>query len=168
MAYVVKSTVTEYARGSESYLDQARGLVLVIAVVAAVASLIVSGMVTKDSEYDDWAEEGLSPTWVAVGVGAFIQGWIVSVLLRAGADIVRLLKKQNGLEFSGDINRMLQSDVYSCSECGESFNESYFGECPRCKSKLDVFRCSSCGELLYGPDFCVCPRCKSKLDSDGS
>ncbi|MGB5107233.1 MAG: hypothetical protein WBP29_07890 [Candidatus Zixiibacteriota bacterium] len=136
MPKVVISSEPEYTGGSESRLLSASKIVLIVSSLAAIASLIISGIVTRDSSYDDWAENGLNWTWVALGCGILLQGWIVHVLLAAGADVLRLLKKQNGLEFTGEINEVHQTEVYKCSDCGAVLGSNSL-QCPGCKSKLE-------------------------------
>jgi DNA-directed RNA polymerase subunit RPC12/RpoP len=65
-------------------------------------------------------------TWAVVcciiAIVAFAQGCVVYTLFLAGAEIIRLLKKSNGLKFSGKISQptgLLDGVVaYWCSACG--------------------------------------------------
>jgi len=53
--------------------------------------------------------------WVALGIVSAIQGIACYVVLGAAADVIRLLKKLNGLPFVGDISK--PDEWYSCTKC---------------------------------------------------
>ena len=73
---------------------------------------------------------------------AFTQGALIGTLCKAGAEIIRLLKKSNGLKFSGEISQptdQLDGVVsYTCSACGAPV-------VPRAQTK-----CAKCG-AEFGP-----------------
>ncbi|MCO4320696.1 hypothetical protein [Aliidiomarina quisquiliarum] len=56
----------------------------------------------------------------------------------AGADILRLLKKQNGLPFGGHIPKTEPICTFTCSECSATVYESS-SSCPSCKAKFDLY-----------------------------
>jgi DNA-directed RNA polymerase subunit RPC12/RpoP len=79
-------------------------------------------------------------TWASVcflsAVVVFVQGAMIYTLCKAGAEIIRLLKKSNGLKFSGKISQPtgLLDDAlfYVCSACGASVHPAQM-------------RCTGCG-----------------------
>jgi hypothetical protein len=61
-------------------------------------------------------------TWAVVcgitAIVAFVQGSVIDLLFKAGAEIIRLLKKSNGLKFNGEISGPTFVVSYVCSACG--------------------------------------------------
>ena len=67
-----------------------------------------------------------------VAIAAYAQGCIVNTLFKAGAEIIRLLKKANELKFSGKISEPTGTQlVYMCSACGATVSASGTN-CPKC------------------------------------
>jgi DNA-directed RNA polymerase subunit RPC12/RpoP len=83
-------------------------------------------------------------TWAVVcciaAIVAFVQGAVLERLFKAGAEIIRLLKKFNGLKFSGQISQPtgLLDDAlfYVCSACGASV-ASAETKCARCGAEFE-------------------------------
>ena len=72
------------------------------------------------------------PFWVGIGITGFIQGLIAAVLFEGGAEVIRLLKKLNGLPYGGRISTSKPLlYVTKCSVCGLKLSESD-KFCPRC------------------------------------
>lgn len=109
--------------GTESSLDKLALFFLIISVIAVivcfgVAAVTDSGMV-------------LLP-----GLASLIMGVSAYVILGGAAEIIRLLKRQIGLPYSGIITRPDKGLEYLCSECNCTFL-SYADRCPRCLSEFE-------------------------------
>ncbi len=76
--------------GIESKLDGVGGLYLFVSVLALIACIVLS-------QTDAYQKTGLSILLIAIGIGALAQGIIAWILFQAGGEIIRLLKKLNGL-----------------------------------------------------------------------
>ena len=68
---------------------------LVLGILAGIVCIWAAGVVTKQSDYDDWGKRGIAWYLVVVGIGAILQGMFIRVLLEGGAEIIRLLRKLN-------------------------------------------------------------------------
>lgn len=90
---------TTYRGGVEGRLEKtgdnfwAFGICGLVFGLFAALILIVEGQIT-------WA--GVS---CIAGIVAFVQGAVINTLFGAGAEIIRLLKKSNGVKFSGEISQ---------------------------------------------------------------
>jgi len=74
-----------------------------LSLAAAVVAFVVAGFATKESSWDDWAERGLSPFWIGVSLASLAEAVLSYLCLETAAVIVRLLKKQTDVPFSGEI-----------------------------------------------------------------
>ena len=84
--------------------------------IISIISLIVCIFLTKDETIK---QTGLSSFWIGLGIGVIAQGIIFWILFKAGAEIIRLLKKLNGLPYGGAISETYASvTAYTCTECG--------------------------------------------------
>jgi hypothetical protein len=68
---------------------------LVLGILAGIVCLWAAGIVTKEYRYDDWGKRGIAWYLVAIGIAAILHGIFVRMLLEAGAEIIRLLRKLN-------------------------------------------------------------------------
>ena len=74
-----------------------------------------------------------SPIWFAIGLIAVIQGLIVDAIFMGGADIIRLLKKLNGLPYGGRMIRVDPERIRKeCSECEYVISDPDTKFCPQC------------------------------------
>lgn len=71
---------------------------------------------------------------VVPAMGALIASFLVWLLLRSLAEIIRILKKSAGLPYGGRISAARQTRVFTCSECGAMLHSES--------------RCDSCGEKI--------------------
>ena len=69
----------------------------------------------------------------------FVRGVVINTLFKAGAEIIRLLKKSNGLKFIGEISQpTAQQDTRRyCSACGEFVYRSQT-KCPGCGAEFEI------------------------------
>jgi DNA-directed RNA polymerase subunit RPC12/RpoP len=103
---------TTYKGGLEERLEHTGGGFQVFGILGLIAALLL----LVDREF----------TWAAACCGfavvAFMQGAVVITMCKLGAEIIRLLKKSNGLKYSGEISQptdQLDEVVsYECSACG--------------------------------------------------
>jgi hypothetical protein len=89
----------ELRGGCEASLDTLGAVLAWICGLAGLACIVI-GLVGRLG--DRWL-------WIAVGCGAILQGVIVTVLLSAAAEVIRLLKKQAGWPYSGKISEPWES-----------------------------------------------------------
>ena len=119
----------ERTGGIESKLDGAATFYLVLSILALIVCLVMSqDEVTK--------KIGFSSFWIGIGIGATAQGILFWILFRAGAEVVRLLKKLNGLPYAGSISKTEgETPSYVCTDCGAQV--SLIDKlCTQCGSKL--------------------------------
>ena len=99
-----------------------------------VISIITLVLVAIHSQDTIIKQSGLSSVWMIIGIGALVQGIIFWILFKAGAEVIRLLKKLNGIPYGGiisEINEVENDSEYACTNCGSTVNkDSKF--CPGC------------------------------------
>jgi len=132
MATINKELIGYYG-GKEEQMSGLATFFLVVGIIGCIACIIVAGSVTKTSSYSDWGEHGVSPVWVVLGLACLIHGIALFIVLRGGAEIIRLLKKQNGLQYAGKISEPFPEYVYKCPACGITVDS-------------DAVKCFGCGE----------------------
>ena len=110
---------------------------LIVGIAGCIVCIVLAGHVTKVHSYDDWAENGVSPLWIALGVAALIEGIAAVIVLRASADVVRLLKQLNGRPYSGSVTGSTVRPIWVCSECGLRMHMRTAERCPKCKAIFD-------------------------------
>lgn len=125
-----------YSGGLETKMSVAGIFFLILGIIGLIISFIISGFVTKTSVYSDWGDDGLSAEWIGFGVVSLIQGIVLSVIFNAGGEIIRLLKKLNGLKFSGKISESTPVFLLKCSECGHVVDK-YDKICPNCGKEFE-------------------------------
>jgi len=83
------------------------------------------------------------PAWAVAcliaGAVSVLQGIAINMLFKAGAEVTRLLKKSNGLKFSGEISQPVIRVVadYVCSVCGASANVDAQTKCYKCGARFE-------------------------------
>ena len=77
--------------------------------------------------------------WIGVGLGLAAQGIIFWILFKGAAEVIRLLKKLNGISYEGHISGNNQQREFTCTECGAATTE---------KAKY----CSHCGVSFEEPE----------------
>ena len=90
-----------------------------------------------------WLQSSLHTPSGALGIavlGFFSAVWkafVVWALFRAAAEVIRLLKKGEGLPYGGKITEARDDGTYECCNCGA---EAY----------LSAYRCYSCDRVFTG------------------
>jgi len=124
-----------YYGGIENKLTGLAKLILMFAIIGLIVSFVIAGNATRPSRFDGWGERGISYFWMLAGIVGLLYGILIYFVLSAGADIIRLLKKLNGIPYGGDISKASKDTNYYCSACGKLVhNES---ECPHCYKKFN-------------------------------
>lgn len=135
MAKRIINQVTYYG-GKESRIEGVGKFLLTIGILGLIACIVMSGFATKEGSYDYWGENGLSPIWLTFGIFLLIQGIVNNTFLNAGSEVIRLLKKQNGLNYAGEISKPEEDHEFICSECGfVLYNDENI--CPGCKAVFE-------------------------------
>ncbi|MBS3741376.1 MAG: hypothetical protein KGY74_04585 [Candidatus Cloacimonetes bacterium] len=135
MAKKIEETVC-YSGGIESKLSGFATFFLMVGIISLAACLIISGGVTKTDSYSNWGEDGVSITWIVIGIFSFLWGLISAILFQAGGEVIRLLKKLNDLPFGGKISENIQEVEIKCSNCGTLVDEDD-NECYNCSQKFE-------------------------------
>ena len=98
--------------GIESQLDGVGIFYLVISIIGLIVCIVLS-------QDETIKQTGLSSFWIGLGIGVIAQGIVFWILFKAGAEVIRLLKKLNGLPYGAVISETAGSGVeYTCTECG--------------------------------------------------
>ena len=122
-----------YAGGQEGALSSVgttcRGMGFIVAMVSVIAAVGSSGVVA-----------GLC---VVNGIIGFVVCLTIGAVCHGFADVIRILKKQSGLQYSGEILSPRPTYRMVCSECG---SQDF--------STTNPCRCLKCGVVLSeeGPD----------------
>lgn len=116
-----KKKPSGYSGGKESLLSGMAIFFLFLGVLGSSASFGISL----------WTDLEFGPAWGVLGVAIFVQGLFLYAITGAGADIIRLLKMQNGLPFGGKISEADTTYIYLCSECGKK-TDMYENFCSSC------------------------------------
>jgi hypothetical protein len=124
--------------GSEATLHGFGSFFYTMAFIGCVAFLVLLFSTAKEvtdvfginSTIYDW-------NFLMAAVYSLLSGLLAGAILRAGADVVRLLKKMNGIEYSGSISaaKRVESVWYKCSECGASL-PYLMQRCEKCGATL--------------------------------
>ncbi len=116
--------------GIESLLEGVGLFYLVISII----SFFICVFFSQDEVIK---ETSSSSFWIVLGIGVLAQGIIFWILFKAGSEIIRLLKKLNGLPYGGIISKTVGGGVeYSCTKCGASVSpNSNF--CTQCGANFD-------------------------------
>ncbi len=133
--------VVGYGGGLESSASGLGSFMLGVGIAALLVSMIVAS--------NSYSARGL---WIALGIAGFLGGIVWFVVFRAVAEIVRLLKRLNGLTYAGTISQARPIEATVCSECGgrlydwRSSAPQQFGEDPEASGRRP--RCPHCGVEL--------------------
>ena len=83
-------------------------------------------------------KDAVSLVILAFGIVGFLQGIIADVFCQGFAEVVRLLKKQNGLPYGGEILPPTPVYLESCSACGfEAESLQLPPVCAKCGANFD-------------------------------
>jgi hypothetical protein len=111
----------------ESQLDGIGLFIIFISIISAIGLIYLS-------QDETIKQSGSSVIYIAIGIAIFLQGIIWRIIARAGAEIIRLLKKLNDISYTGFITG--EDEEIVCSECGAVVMEDA-KFCPECGTNLD-------------------------------
>ena len=111
----------------ESQLDGIGLFIIFISIISAIGLIYLS-------QDETIKQSGSSVIYIAIGIAIFLQGIIWRIVARAGAEIIRLLKKLNDISYTGLITG--EDEEIVCSECGAVVMEDA-KFCPECGTNLD-------------------------------
>ena len=98
--------------GIESLLDGVGTFYLTVSIIGLIVCIILS-------QEETIKQTSLSSFWIGPGIGVIAQGIMLWILFKAAAEVIRLLKKLNGLPYGGVIAEIYGSGTqYTCTECG--------------------------------------------------
>jgi hypothetical protein len=126
-ATVVKQTA--HFGGREDTLDEVGNIVLALGILGGGVAIVAAFVAFNDNETP------VGVDLLCVGVIAIFVSMVNRILFRAGAEVIRLLKKMNGLKFSGEISEPKAFNVSKCSACGASV-DSFSKRCHSCGLKF--------------------------------
>jgi hypothetical protein len=111
--------------GVETSLEGVGTLYMVASIIALVGCVVLSGQ-------DSTQKLGLSPFLIGIGIAAAIQGYVFRTLFKAAGEIIRLLKRSNGLPYAGSLSQSEgEGDAFVCTDCGEPIakRDKYCTQC---------------------------------------
>lgn len=109
MVHKIEESKFGTSGGSESALTGLAGFILGVGILGAVACFYFAAQT--------FHRDGGHITWTIIGVATLLQSIVLFIVLRVGADAIRLLKKQNELPYSGEITTPQRIVSYHCPEC---------------------------------------------------
>ena len=126
-AYTVGDTV-------ERKLDSAGSILLGLGIAGAVIGLIAGIVLLANLD----SERSASPAVMcfAFAIACFLQGYVFCVFFRGMAEMVRLLKKANGIKYSDKITEAATLTRWQCSRCSTPVVVANQKKCPECGSKF--------------------------------
>ena len=130
--WAIKNKTTSKHGGIERNLDLLSSFFFITGVVCAVCTVPILASLSFSV--------GLS---LIYGCGV---AFILCVLLKAASEIIRLLKKLNGLDYDGEISKPEIRILCSCSLCSGEFSAiDTITACPHCSA---IFRDSPRSHLI--------------------
>jgi DNA-directed RNA polymerase subunit RPC12/RpoP len=124
---------TTYRGGMESQLDVVGYVSLIFGVCGGFFSLFCAGISLTEN-----ADKKAVLFLFIVGIIALWQGFVFNTLFRGGAEVIRLLKKSNGLKFSGEVSPPTISHGYRCSACGTWLAAGDLSKCNSCGAEFEL------------------------------
>ena len=114
-----------YSGGIEARLEGFGALFGILAIIGLPAALYYGNT------------SGYRMVWAAAGISGLINGIGVWILFQGLANMIRLLKQQNNLPYSGKISAPKEEKTmpFTCPECGEGVLESATS-CPECECEF--------------------------------
>ena len=133
-AKLIEEKVKTYSGGMEDTLEDVGGIFLFLGLLGGIAAIIMGVIAFNNSDHD---ETGIGVDLLCIGFISILAGAVNRIFLRAGAEMIRLLKKIAGLKFSGKITEPVASNdsFYKCSACKEPAY-SWSEECTSCGAKF--------------------------------
>jgi hypothetical protein len=121
--------IRDYEGGSEAALSGLGTFFLVVGVIGALLAFAFAGLNDRNSSL-----------WITAGVVGLVQGMMTNILCKGFAEIIRLLKKLNGIPFGGHISKATPLYENVCSECGTSLYDEFLpaAKCPKCAVEFEA------------------------------
>jgi DNA-directed RNA polymerase subunit RPC12/RpoP len=116
----------EWKMELEETLDGAAGFVLGIGVICGLIGIIAA---VVDLNADSKNAGYFACVFLVGGIATIVISYCTMLLLKAAAEIIRLLKKQAGLPISGHFS-------FECSECKTQMSLEW-RVCPKCGAKFE-------------------------------
>jgi hypothetical protein len=126
MAELIKKRVA-FEGGREETLSKTGSNLLFFGLAGGAISAFI-GMVSGQN----------TAVCVIGGILIALNAIVVNALLQSFAEVIRLLKKQNGLEYGGSILPVTPFYEFACSECGSEQSDTPLEWCWKCKSTFDA------------------------------
>lgn len=120
--------VTRWKGGVEAEVSLLGIIILSICCIAALFLIISCFDHASRYGFDSVAVNKIGLVLVVL-----FQGFFIYILLKGGAEIIRLLKKLNGLEFAGTISTPTPVMESVCSNCGNQLTYQV-PSCWKCKA----------------------------------
>ncbi|MHB8581311.1 MAG: zinc ribbon domain-containing protein [Ignavibacteriaceae bacterium] len=129
---VEEEKIQQRTGGIESTLEGVGTFYLFSSVIAAIAFIFIALQ-------DNYQKMGLTEVFIIFSIAFLVNGIIFQILFKAAAEVIRLLKRLNGLPYGGLLS-VTETDSENdnslfCSECGEQV---------AIKDKI----CTQCGATL--------------------
>jgi hypothetical protein len=112
-----------YYGGIEGNLSGWGKFILGTCIILGIVCFVVSGSTGRGYSADKWSVSVFSGFWISVGIGTIIQGIVLYLFLSALAEIIRLLKKSNGLPYSGQISIVYKEPLFDGHSSGTDANQ---------------------------------------------
>lgn len=138
-----------YTGGMEERLFGWGSFLVWFGILSVFVSLFVAGAVTRESSWDEWAENGLNWYCILLGVVVCVQAVTFAMLLFGGSEVIRLLKSANGIQYAGQLKKLGKLSAYAveaksdesegrfrCTACGRRFPKMW-DKCPNCDGRLE-------------------------------
>lgn len=115
-----------YTGGSEGLISGLGKFFLISGIVTSLAFFLISA----------WTDFTFTAFWGIAGLVTFVQGLILYALCIAFSDVIRILKKQNGINYSGTISEVVPEFAVACSDC-DMLVDNTETSCPSCKAAFN-------------------------------
>lgn len=122
-----------YIRDDKNGLENSFAGIGIFYMVTSILVSLLFFWLFKQTESSEF-----SYLFIIGGILLLVQGFILKTLFQGCAEVIRLLKRLNGLNYSGDISGDNNNDycgncgayvspiVKSCASCGSSFEEEEY------------------------------------------
>ena len=121
---------TRHSGGIEDTLEEVGGIFLALGILGGIGAVVGAIAAFNDGQ------AGIGVDLLCVAAALIFASVVNRILFRAAAEVIRLLKKLNGLKFSGSVTQPEAYDEYKCTGCGTSVDSSS-EQCYSCNAKFE-------------------------------
>jgi hypothetical protein len=121
---------TRLSGGLEDKLESVGGIFLTLGIAGGIGAILGAIKAFNDDQ------EVMGVELLCVAAAFIFAGVVNTNLFDAAAEVIRLLKKLNGLQYSGNITKPQSFEEHKCSGCGNLLN-STSEHCYECGAKLE-------------------------------